>query len=224
MPAKVLIVDDHPVMLAGLRGLLAGEPDLELCGEADCASAAISAIERTNPQIVILDLFLGADDDLDVVSRIHRRWPELRILIVSMQEETLFAERMLAMGARGFLMKREATASILAAIRKVIAGEYYVSPALGNRIYARKARARHNSKTFDVLTSREREVLTAIASGRDSHDIAIHLGINVKTVDSHKRAMREKLGLNSSADLVRYAIQWTQPSSPPRVEDTDDHI
>jgi DNA-binding NarL/FixJ family response regulator len=222
MPAKVLIVDDHPVMLEGLRRLLSGEPDFELCGEADSASAAMIAIERTKPQIVILDLFLGADDDLEVVSRIHRRWPDLRILVVSMQEETLFAERMLAMGARGFLMKREVTNAIHAAIRKVISGEYYVSAALGNRLFSRKARTRHNSLAFDVLTTREREVLADMASGRSSQDIAKHLGVNVKTVASHKRAMREKLGLSSRADLVRYATHWMKPSSVSQSEDTDD--
>jgi DNA-binding NarL/FixJ family response regulator len=131
-----------------------------------------------------------------------------------MQDETLFAERMLAMGARGFVMKKETSASILAAIRKVLAGEYYASPALGNRVVGRVAGARYSSRTPDPLTTRECEVLADIAAGRSTHEIAQRLGINVKTVDSHRRSMRGKLGLTSAADLVRYAAQWAKPDEP----------
>lgn len=212
MPTRVLIVDDHPVMLAGLRGLLSGESDLELCGEANSAATAIEAIELHKPDLLVLDLFLGADDDLEFVGRIHARWPDLRILVVSMQDETLFAERILSMGARGFVMKKEASLQVLAAVRKVIAGEYYVSAALGNRIFSRKkARSRHSTKLTVALTTREREVLADIAVGKGTQEISKHLGINAKTVDSHRRSMREKLGLTSAGDLVRYAMQWARP-------------
>lgn len=219
MSAKVLIVDDHPAMLAGLRGLLSGEPDLELCGEADSAASAVKAIETSAPEVIVLDLFLGADDDIDFVGRIHARWPHIRILVVSMQDEALFAERILAMGARGFVMKREASQVILAAVRKVLAGEYFLSPALGERLFARKARARYSSNVVDVLTAREREVLADIAVGKSTQQISKHLGMHVKTVDSHRRSMREKLGLNSAAELVRYAVQWAQPGGVPQPED-----
>jgi DNA-binding NarL/FixJ family response regulator len=210
MPARILIVDDHPVMLAGLRDLLSREADLELCGEADSAPAALEAIERLNPDLVILDLFMGADDDLEFVGRIHERWPELRILVLSMQDEALFAERIISMGARGYVMKKEASRSILAALRKILAGEYYLSPELGNRIFARRSGARYASKVTQVLTVREREVLADIAAGKSTQEISKHLGINVKTVDSHRRSMREKLGLTSASELVRYAIQWSE--------------
>jgi DNA-binding NarL/FixJ family response regulator len=219
MPARVLIVDDHPAMLAGLRGLLSGEPDLELCGEAGSAAAAVKAIESSAPDVIILDLFLGADDDIEFVGRIHARWPRIRILVVSMQDEALFAERILAMGARGFVMKREASQVVLAAVRKVIAGEYFVSAALGERLFARKARARYSSNVVDVLTAREREVLADIAVGKSTQEISKHLGMHFKTVDSHRRSMREKLGLKSAAELVRYAVQWAQPGGPPQDED-----
>lgn len=210
MPARILVVDDHPVMLAGLRDLLSREPDLELCGEADSAPAALEAIERLAPDLLILDLFMGAEDDLELVGRIHARWPDLRILVLSMQDEALFAERLISMGARGYVMKKEASRSILAATRKILAGEYYLSPELGNRILTRRSGTRYASKLAHVLTAREREVLADIAAGKSTQEIAQHLGINGKTVDSHRRSMREKLGLSSASELVRYAIQWSQ--------------
>jgi DNA-binding NarL/FixJ family response regulator len=219
MTARVLIVDDHPIMLEGMRGLISGEPGLQLCGEANSAASAMTAVEQFNPDIVILDLFLGADDDLELVGRMHGRWPKLPILLVSMHDETLFAERLLAMGARGFVMKREATQLLLTAVRKVLDGEYFVSPALGNRLFSRKARTKRSASTPDALTEREREVLADIALGRSAKEIANRLNINVKTVDSHRRAMREKLGLASSADLARYAMQWARPHPASPAED-----
>jgi len=223
MPARVLIVDDHPAMLAGLTALLSGEPDLELCGEADSAASALKAIETLAPDVIILDLFLGAEDDLELVGRIHTRWPDIRILVVSMQDEALFAERILAMGARGFVMKKEASQVILAAARKVLAGEYFVSPVLRERLFSRKARAKHPNRSGEVLTPREREVLADMAVGRSTQEIAKHLGMKVKTVDSHRRSMRQKLGLKSAADLVRYAVQWAQPLDGARPTDAIGH-
>ena len=214
MPARVLIVDDHPLMLEGLRDILSGEDDIEVCGDADSAAAAIRAIERLGPHLVILDLFLGAEDDIELVRRIHERWPTLLILVLSMQDEALFAERIIAMGARGYVMKKEASSLILAASRKVLAGEYYLSPELGNRLFSRKIGNRHNSTMGRDLTAREREVLADIAAGMTTQEISQHLGINIKTVDSHRRSMREKLGLATATELVRYAIQWNQNADP----------
>jgi DNA-binding NarL/FixJ family response regulator len=210
MPTRILIVDDHPVMLAGLRDLLSREADLEVCGDADSAPAALEAIERLEPDLLILDLFLGAEDDVEFVGRLHARWPSLRILVLSMQDEALFGERIISMGARGYVMKQEASRSVLVALRKILAGEYYLSSELGNRIFSRRSGARHGSNASNVLTAREREVLADIAAGKTTQEISSHLGINVKTVDSHRRSMREKLGLASASELVRYAIQWSQ--------------
>ncbi len=217
MPSRILIVDDHPVMLEGLRDLLSREVDLVVCGEAQSALATFEAIERLTPDLVILDLMLGSDDDLQVVGRLHARWPQLRILVLSMQDEALFAERIISMGARGYVMKMEAAASVLAAVRKILAGEYYLSPALGNRIFSRRPGARHAARVVRALTARERQVLLQIATGKTTQEISRHLGINAKTVDSHRRSMRDKLGLASASELIRYAIQWskTDEADPP---------
>jgi DNA-binding NarL/FixJ family response regulator len=217
MPARILIADDHPVMLAGLADLLSREADLELCGEANSATGVFEAIDRLNPDLLILDLYMGAEDDLELVSRIHARWPALRILVLSMQDESLLAERIIAMGARGYVMKKEASRSVLSALRKILAGGYYLSPELNNRILSRSSGSSYAPNTARGLTDREREVLADMAAGKTTQEIAAHLGINIKTVDSHRRVMREKLGLNSASELVRYAIQWSQTDdgSPP---------
>jgi DNA-binding NarL/FixJ family response regulator len=212
MRTRVLIVDDHPLMREGLHELLSGEPDLESCGEADCASGALQAIETLNPDIVVLDLTLGHDDGVALVTTIHRRWPALAILVLSMHDEALYAERLLALGARGYVMKQEASKVFLAALRKVAAGEHYVSHSLASRLYSRLSRTREHGVTVDVLTAREREVLHELARGRGTQEIAAALHMSAKTVDSHRRNIREKLGLNSAGELVRYAVHWSSES------------
>jgi DNA-binding NarL/FixJ family response regulator len=213
--AKVLIVDDHPLMREGLNELLAAEADFEVCGEADSAASALKAIELLSPEVVVLDLTLGADDGVALVGTLRQRWPALPILVLSMHDEAVYGERLLAMGVRGYVMKQEASQVILTALRKVIAGEHYVSAALAGRLYARMTRTRDAAKPTDVLTQREREVLRQIARGQSTQDIAVALGMSAKTVDSHRRNMREKLGLASAADLVRYAVQWASEGDGP---------
>ena len=214
--AKVLIVDDHPLMREGLNELFAAETDLEVCGEADSAASALKAIELLGPDIVVLDLTLGADDGVALVGTLRQRWPALPILVLSMHDEAVYGERLLAMGVRGYVMKQEASQVILTAVRKVLAGEHYVSAALAGRLYARLTRTRDAAQPTDALTQREREVLRQIARGQSTQDIAVALGMSAKTVDSHRRNMREKLGLGSAADLVRYAVQWASGDEGPR--------
>ena len=206
--ARVLIVDDHPLMREGLNELFASEPDLEICGEADSAASAIRMVELLDPAIVVLDLTLGNDDGVALVATLRERWPALPILVLSMHDEAVYGERLLAMGVRGYVMKQEASQLILTAVRKVLAGEHYVSAALAGRLYARLTRARDSTLSAGALTEREREVLRQIARGHGTQEIAAALGMSAKTVDSHRRNMREKLGLTTAADLVRYAVQW----------------
>jgi DNA-binding NarL/FixJ family response regulator len=213
--AKVLIVDDHPLMREGLNELFAAETDLEVCGEADSAASALKAIELLGPDVVVLDLTLGADDGVSLVGTLRQRWPALPILVLSMHDEAVYGERLLAMGVRGYVMKQEASQVILTAVRKVLTGEHYVSAALAGRLYARMTRTRDAAQPTDALTQREREVLRQIARGQSTQDIAVALGMSAKTVDSHRRNMREKLGLGSAADLVRYAVQWASGDDAP---------
>ena len=212
MSTRVLIVDDHPLMREGLHELLSAETDLAFCGEADSAGSALRAIESLNPDVVVLDLTLGHEDGVALVTEIHQRWPKLAILVLSMHDEALYAERLLALGVRGYVMKQEASTVFLAALRKVIAGEHYVSQTLASRLYARVSRAREHGERVEVLTAREREVLQELARGRGTQEIATALRMSAKTVDSHRRNIREKLGLNSAGELVRYAVRWSSES------------
>jgi len=215
MAARILIVDDHPLMREGLYELIASESDVEVCGEADSAASALAAIEALRPDVVVLDLTLGEDDGIALVETIHARSPALPILVLSMHEEALYAERLIELGARGYVMKQEASHVFLHALRKLIAGEHYVTPELASRLFARAARTSPQQGLTGQLTEREREVLRALAQGLGTREIAERLNMSAKTVDSHRRNMREKLGLSSAADLVRYAIQWSSASAKP---------
>jgi len=213
MAARILIVDDHPLMREGLYELIANEPDIQVCGEADSAASALAAIETLKPDVVVLDLTLGEDDGVALVGTIHTRFTSLPILVLSMHEEALYAERLIELGARGYVMKQEAADVFLLALRKLIAGEHYVRPELAARLFTRAARANLQHGLAGQLTEREREVLSALARGLGTREIAELLNMSAKTVDSHRRNMREKLGLSSAADLVRYAIQWSSSSA-----------
>lgn len=206
---RVLIVDDHPLMREGLHELISTEADFEICAEAGDAPGAVAAAASSAPDVVVLDLTLGEDDGVTLVTELHERWPDLRILVLSMHDESLYAERLISLGARGYVMKQEAPEVFLAALRRVALGEHYVSPRLATRLFGRLARVRApSSHTTDGLTEREREVLREIARGHATQEIAAALGMSAKTVDSHRRNIREKLGLGSAGDLVRYAVQW----------------
>jgi DNA-binding NarL/FixJ family response regulator len=209
---RVLIVDDHPLMREGLRELIGAEPDMLVCGDAADAAGALHAVESLRPDVVVLDLTLGSDDGIALVRDLRARVPDLRILVVSMHDEALYAERLIALGARGYVMKQEPADVFVGALRRVAHGEHHVSAALATRLYGRLARHRGApaaaAAPTDGLTEREREVLRAVARGRSTQEIATDLGMSAKTVDSHRRNIREKLGLGSAGDLVRYAVQW----------------
>lgn len=209
---RILVVDDHPLMREGLFQLLSGEPDFQLCGEADSAAAALAAVERLAPDVVVLDLTLGNDDGLEVVRALHAKYPQVRILVLSMHDEMLYAERLLGLGAHGYVMKQESPEVFLGALRKVATGEHFVSAAVGSRLFGKLARLREpaNARSGDRLTEREHDVLREVAKGLGTQEIATALGMSAKTVDSHRRNIREKLGLASAGDLVRYAVRWAE--------------
>ncbi len=218
MAARILIVDDHPLLREGLAELIARQPDIEVCGEADSTATALAAIDALDPDVVVLDLTLGHDDGVALVSTLHARSPLLPILVLSMHDETVYAEKMLTLGARGYVMKQEASEVFLLALRKVISGEIYVRPELTARLLARAARSSQSQAPAGQLTAREHEVLTAIARGLSTQETAKELGMSAKTVDSHRRNMREKLGLTSAGELVRYAMRWESPNQSSRLD------
>jgi len=209
---RVLVVDDHPLMREGLNQLLSGEPDFEICGEAESAATALAAVQRLQPEVVVLDLTLGSDDGLAVLRTLHEQYPALRVLVLSMHDEMLYAERLLAIGAHGYVMKQESPEVFLAALRKVSSGEHFLTAAVGSRLFGTLARLREqgSAQGGDRLTGRERDVLREVGRGLGTQEIAVALSMSAKTVDSHRRNIREKLGLSSAGDLVRYAVRWAE--------------
>ncbi len=208
-PTAVVLVDDHPVVRDGLAYLLGEQPDFEVVGEAEDPDSALEVIGETLPDVVVLDLSLQGRDAIPLVGEIRERWPDLRILVLSMHDEDLYAERLLELGAHGYVMKQENPGEFLRALRRVVSGEIHVSQAMGERLLARIGRgAPRGAMTTASLTDRERDVLQLVARGFGTREISERLEMSPKTVDSHRRNIRDKLGLATARDLVRYAVRW----------------
>ena len=209
--SRIVIVDDHPFVREGLKQLLSGEPDFQLVAEANSATAAKEAIARHSPQVAVVDLALGPDDGIDLVRWIREHHPAVNILVLSMQDEALYAERLLRIGVSGYVMKNAAGTDFLNALRKVARGQRHLSAAMGERLLAKAARGRPSNVSEDpvsALTDRELEVFRLIGKGISTREISERLNLSMKTVDAHRRHMREKLNLRSTSELIRYATQW----------------
>lgn len=212
----IVLVDDHPVVRDGLAYLLEGQGDFSVVGEAADPASAIEAIQRTRPQVVVLDLNLQGTEAIPLLEQLRESFPQLRILVLSMHDEDLYAERMLALGAHGYIMKQEEPAEFLRALRRVAGGEVYLSNRLTERLLTRIGRtSRPGSAGVAQLTARERDVLGLVAQGLGTREISARLDMSAKTVDSHRRNIREKLGLETSRDLVRYAVRWAGGARAP---------
>ena len=208
---RILIVDDHPFVREGLKQLLAGQADFTLIGEASNAAEAKAAVARSQPEILVVDLALGHDDGIELIRWFRGEYPDVRILVLSMQEEALYAERLLRLGVNGYVMKNAAGTDFLGALRKVARGQRHLSPAMGERLLAKAARGRNAAAEEDPvsgLTERELEVFRMLGAGVSTREIAEKLELSMKTVDAHRRHMREKLNLRTTNELIRYATQW----------------
>jgi DNA-binding NarL/FixJ family response regulator len=210
----VLLVDDHPVVRQGLALLINREPDLAVCGDAEEASAALRRIEELKPDLIVVDISLKGPDGLDLLKDIRARDPNLPVLILSMLDELLYAERALRAGANGYIMKQEATERVLVAIRRILGGEVYVSDRMADRMLHRFVGGGQTSQRSPIaaLTDRELEVFRLIGEGRGTRQIAEELHISVKTVESYQAHIKEKLCLKNSRELVQRAIQGTVTS------------
>jgi len=208
---RVFLVDDHPIVRHGFAQLLSGEPGLEVCGQAEDAASALEALPAAAPGVVIVDVSLGATSGLDLIREIKQRLPRVAVLVVSMHDEQLYAERSLRAGAAGYVMKHEATEVIVRAIRTVAAGSVFVSDAVSLhmlRLWVANGAPRDGSP-LDVLSNRELHVLELIGRGMGTRAIAELLHISVKTVESYRARLKEKMNLRSGIELMRFAIQWT---------------
>jgi DNA-binding NarL/FixJ family response regulator len=207
---RILIVDDHPFVREGLKQLLAAQPEYALAGEASSAAEAQDALSRVSADVAVVDLALGNDDGTELVRWIRQRYPAVKILVLSMQEEALYAERLLRLGVSGYVMKNVAGTDFLQALRKVSRGQRHVSPAMGERMMSQIARGRPvaGEDPIGALTERELEVFRLLGEGVSTREISDRLTLSMKTVDAHRRHMREKLNLRSTSELIRYATRW----------------
>ncbi len=212
-PLAVLLVDDHEVVRIGLRGLITAQPDMKVCGEASTVVGARAAIEQLHPDVVVLDLTLGDESGFSLLRSLEkdRHWPP--VLVLSMFDEALYSDDALSLGASGYLMKDASPEELPRAIRTVAAGGVYLSPHLTQRVARRIVSAGdHGPTPHAMLTPREQEVLELLGMALTTREIAARMGTAVKTVDSHKRNLCEKLGLDSASALLRYAVVNARPS------------
>jgi DNA-binding NarL/FixJ family response regulator len=215
---KVLIVDDHPIVRQGLRLMIDEEPDLKVCGEAQSEREARIAIRDLEPDVVIVDISLVQGDGLELVRDVHAHHPALPMLVLSMHDELIYAERLLAAGASGYIMKQAASDQLLVALRRVLSGERYVSESLAENLG--RARGGADSRTrgddpIERLSNRELQVLSLIGRGQSSREAAERLGLSVKTVETHRQSLKRKLNLATNAQLLQYAINWYATRSKP---------
>jgi DNA-binding NarL/FixJ family response regulator len=208
---RILLVDDHPLVRERLAEIFNREPDLYVCGEAEDRHEALQAVAARRPDLVIVDLTLKTSDGLELIKDIHSRWASLRMLVVSMHDESLYAERVLRAGALGYITKQEATRNILLAVRRVLAGNIYLNERIATHILARLT-TRGGAVAItpaEVLADRELQVFELTGRGLNTREIADRLHIAAKTVETYRARIRQKLSLEDGGELLRSAISWT---------------
>ena len=210
--ARVFLVDDHPMVREHLSALLGREADLTVCGEADDAPAALSRIKELQPDLVIMDISLKHSNGLELLKNLKAVDAEIPVLVLSMHDESLFAARALRAGALGYITKEEASKKILLAVRRVLAGQVYLSEQMSDRMMKRMVggQPEGTGSPMEVLTDRELEVFQMIGRGMATRRIAEELRIGVKTVESYRARIKDKLYLNDGTQLVQQAVQWAQ--------------
>lgn len=211
-PTNILIVDDHPLVRESLTTLIQQHPGLAVCGEASSQSEALSAIEETHPDLVIVDISLGRGSGLDLIKDIRDRHPELKILVLSMHDEAVYAERAVRAGAHGYVMKKESTRKVIDAIRHVMSGELFLNPEILSSLAKKfvSGRPPTGALTVDELSDRELEVFRLLGQGYETREIAQVLEVSIKTVQTYCARIKEKLRIRNGTELLREAVQWSE--------------
>ncbi len=206
----VLVVDDHPLMRQGLALLINQQQDMQVCGEAEEAQAAMQAIAQLQPDIMILDISLKGPDGIELLKNIRATDPDLPVLVLSMHDEAIYAERALRARANGYIMKQEATEKVLVAVRRILSGEVYLSERMSNKMLQQYIGGTPNmiQSRIASLSDRELEVFRRIGEGCATREIAEELHLSVKTVETYQAHIKDKLALRSGRELIQHAIQW----------------
>ena len=207
---RVLLVDDHPLLRKGLAELINQEPDLMVCGEAEEPPKAFEAVGSLNPDVALVDISLKGGNGLELVKNLKARYPDLPLLVLSMHDETLYAERALRAGSLGYIMKEEAIEKVLTAIRRVIAGEIFLSDRMKARLLNQLVggRIKDGASSIDSLSDRELEVFRLIGEGRGTRQIAEELRLSVRTVEAYREYIKDKLDLKTGTELVQHAFHY----------------
>jgi len=211
-------VDDHPIVIEGLKQLIDQQPDLRVCGELSDGRAALATVERLRPDLAVVDLSLKDVNGLDVIKTLKAEHPALPVLALSMHDEMLYAERALRAGASGYVMKQEATKNLLGAVRRILDGGIYLSDNVTAKLLQRVANTKSTGKTsaLEELSDREIEVFRLIGEGASTRRIAEMLKLSIKTIESHRENIKRKLNLQDAAELVQSAVAWVHDSAPKR--------
>ncbi|PIQ62570.1 MAG: DNA-binding response regulator [Bacteroidetes bacterium CG12_big_fil_rev_8_21_14_0_65_60_17] len=206
------IVDDHPLMRKGLRLVLEAEPDIRVCCEKETAESMLETLEEARPAVVIVDVSLPGMSGIELIPQIHEINPEIKILVVSRHDESLYAERAIRAGARGYLMKMAAGEEVVTAVRRVLGGGIYVSSDINERLLQSMALGQNafNRSPLNVLSNRELEVFEMTGHGQGTREISERLGLSIKTIESYRARIKTKLNLASAAELMQHAVQWVE--------------
>jgi DNA-binding NarL/FixJ family response regulator len=207
---RILVVDDHPLVRQGLVGLLSAEPGFEICGEASGAVEARQFVAQVRPDVAIIDLTLKDGNGIELIKEFHAQWSNMKLVVLSMHDESLFAERALRAGAVGYVSKHEASRTIIQAIRVVLEGKLYLSQGMTERMVQRAVGvgADNARSPIERLTDREIEVFEMIGQGLTSKQIARRLNLSPKTIETHREHLKEKLDVKNANELTKHAVQW----------------
>lgn len=207
---RILIVDDHPIVRRGIVAMINQEPGMSVCAEAEGYHQGLDAIRQQKPDMAIIDLTLQDISGLELVKQVKAIDPQLPVLVLSMHDETLYAERVLRAGARGYIMKQEGTEKLIDAINTIMRGDIYVSERMASRMLGKLVNGKREGGTspVDYLSDRELEVFELLGRGLGTRDVAERLCVSVKTIESHREHIKEKLRLKNATELVQHATQW----------------
>lgn len=208
--AKVLLVDDHKVVRQGLKALFANEPDVEIVGEAGDGREALARVPELQPDVILMDISMPGLNGIEATRQIRQSYPDIKVIVLSMHANEEYVFQVLRAGASGYVLKQSDSLEVLTAIRAALAGGSFLSPPISRTViddYVRRAEARRHNSDIDVLTAREREVLQLLAEGLSNREIAAQLSISVKTVETHRSNMMNKLDMSSKTELVKYALR-----------------
>jgi len=212
---RIFLVDDHPLVREGLTNLINGQTDLIVCGEAEDWAGAVNSIAKTRPDVALIDISLKNESGLELVKNLDNQFPLVALIVLSMHDEALYAERALRAGARGYVMKRETTKSVLTCIRRVLEGGVYVSERVVNTMARRLAASPKTAGASPVerLSDRELEIFRLLGQGRTTSEIAEDLHLSLKTVQAYCARAKEKFGVSSLGELLRAAIRWEEATN-----------